>query len=342
LDVGTSLPAHAATYAGVALDNIEREFPSGMRHTMHAPDDILPRPRVRTPVFFGSYDWHSCVEMHWLLVRLLRAAPESVPAATIRAALDAHFTADALRTEAAYIGNPDNRYSTRPYGWGWALMLADELATWDDPDARRWTSHMRPFADTVENNFVSWLPKQTYAERQGQHGNSAFGLSRALPYARTRAAAGSPDLLDAIMDAALRWYADDADYPAAWEPSGADFISPALVEAELMSHVLPPSRFPTWLEAFLPEIADSRPPSLFTPVHVSDPTDGFIAHLHGLNLTRAWAWRRLAEELPPADPRIPPSEAAARTHAKATLPEATGTTYELDHYLAAYAVLLLT
>lgn len=337
------LRAHAAAYADVALVNIEREFPSGMRHTMHGPDDVLPRPRVRTPVFFGSYDWHSCVEMHWLLVRLLRTVPDAVPQGRIRAALDAHFTEEGFRAEAAFIGNPDNRYSTRPYGWGWALMLADEITTWaDDPDARRWAAHLRPFADTIAANFIEWLPKATYAERQGLHGNSAFGLSRALPYARTRAAEGRPRLRDAILAAARRWFTGDTAYPAEWEPSGADFISPALVEAELMTHVLPEGHFPAWLARFLPGIAEGRPTSLFTPATVSDPTDGFIAHLHGLNLTRAWCWRRIAEELPPGDPRIPQATRAHQAHTEAGLPALDGGAYEVEHFLVAYAVLLLT
>lgn len=338
----TDLPGAAAAYAGVALANIEREFPSGMRHTMRGPDDVLPRPRVRTPVFYGSYDWHSCVEMHWLLVRLLRTVPGAVPERRIRDALDAHFTAENFQREAAFIGNPDNRYSTRPYGWGWALMLATEVGGWDDPDGRRWAAHMRPFAETIAGNFTGWLPKATYAERHGMHGNSAFGLSRALPYAHMMAAEGRPELRDAITGAALRWFARDTGYPAEWEPSGADFISPALVEAELMARVLPAGRFPEWLAGFLPGIADGAPASLFTPATVSDPTDGFIAHLHGLNLSRAWAWRRIAEELPPGDPRIPAAREASRGHAEAGLPAATGEAYEVEHWLVAYAVLLLT
>ena len=341
-DLNVLLYAHAAAYAELAPANIEREFPNGMRHTMHTPDDVLPRPRVRTPVFFGSYDWHSCVEMHWLLVRLLRTVPDALPEARIRAALDAHFTAEGLRTEARFIGNPDNRYATRPYGWAWALMLVNEVATWDDPDARRWTERMRPFGDTIAGNFTDWLPKATYAERQGLHGNSAFGLSRALPYARSLAEGGHPGLLDAIGRAAVGWFAGDVDYPAGWEPSGADFLSPALVEAELMARLLPVGAFPGWLGRFLPAIADREPSSLFTPAYVSDATDGFIAHLHGLNLTRAWAWRRVAEELPGGDPRIDAALAALWTHADAGLPVVTGDAYEVGHFLAVYAVLLLT
>jgi len=160
----------------------------------------------------------------------------------------------------------------------------------------------------------------------------------ALPYARRYA----KPLADAIVDAAMRWYRDDADYPAGWEPSGSDFLSPALVEAELMAQLLPKFEFAGWLTRFLPGLAAGHPASLFWPVAVSDPTDGQIAHLHGLNASRAWAWRRLAAVLPAGDPRVAVAEAAARRHAEAALPHVTGDHYMVEHWLAAYAVLLLT
>lgn len=336
------LRASAAGYADVALANIVREFPSDVHHTMRAPDDFPRRPRERTPVFFGSFDWHSCVEMHWLLVRLLRRAGDVVPQERIRAALDAQFTADGLAAEARFMANPDDSRRERPYGWGWALLLAHELASWDDADARRWSARFAPLADTLTRNFLAWLPKATYPIRYGVHGNSAFGLARALPYATLQARAGDAALLEAITVAAHRWYDDDRDYPGGLEPSGADFLSPALVEAELMAWLLPPVAFVTWLDAFLPRSADGAPPALFTPALVSDASDGQIAHLHGLNASRAWCWRRLAETLPAGDPRIERFLAAAHVHAEAALPHVAGDDYMVEHWLAAYAVLLLT
>lgn len=335
------LRAEAAGYAEVALANIKREFPSGIHHTMTAPGDFPFRPRARTPVFYGSYNWHSCVEMHWLLVRLLRITADTVPARQIRTALRAQFTPVALEAEAEYISGP-GRWGQRPYGWGWALALVHEARSWDDPDGPRWAAAMAPLANAITGCFLDWLPKATYPVRHGVHGNSAFGLSRALPYARLRAADGDPALLAAITAKAQEWYGADTLYPGGWEPSGHDFLSPALTEAELMAQVLPQDEFAAWLSVFLPGIASGEPAPLFTPAVVSDASDGQIAHLHGLNASRAWCWRRVAESLPDGDPRAGAAQAAARAHASAALPHVVGDDYMVGHWLACYAVLLLS
>jgi hypothetical protein len=336
------LQANAGSYAQLALSNIEREFPSAVSHTMQAPGDFPARPRDRTPVFYGSFDWHSCVEMYWLLVRLLRCAGDHVPQQAIRAALDAHLTAEGLAAEAQFISLPSNAPRERPYGWGWALRLAYELLSWEDPNGQRWAALFVPLADALTSNFLRWLPKATYAVRYGVHANSAFGLSLALPYARERADAGNGALLEAITAAAQRWYATDADYPGNWEPSGHDFLSPALTEAELMARLLPAAQFAEWLEAFLPSLAEGRPEALFLPATVSDASDPYIAHLHGLNASRAWCWRRIAEHLPPGDPRRERAMDAAERHAQAALPHVVGEDYMVEHWLACYAVLLLS
>jgi hypothetical protein len=339
------LRARAAGYAQVALANIGREFPSGIYHTMERPGDFPYRPRERTPVFFGSFDWHSCVEMHWLLVRLLRTVPEAVPASQLRDALNRQFTPEALRAEAEFIAKPRDGAPERPYGWGWALALAEEaagLADAGDPDGRRWTAALEPLADALTGSFLDWLPKATYPVRHGVHGNSANGLARALPYARRRATSGDPRLAAAITATATRWFGHDTGYPAAWEPSGQDFLSPALTEAELMAALLPVTEFPGWLRGFLPGLAAGEPAALFTPAVVSDSSDGYIAHLHGLNLSRAWGFRRLAETLPANDLRVPVARQAASHHADAALPHVAGDHYMVEHWLAAYAVLLLS
>ncbi len=340
MDGRDRLHAEADGYARLALENIGREFPTYVSVLMQGPGEFPSRPRDWTPVFFGSFDWHSCVEMHWVLVRLLKVAPDVVPAAPIRAALDGQFTAAGLRAEARFMA--ERGRGQRPYGWGWALTLAHELATWDDPDARRWAAAMEPLAAVLTENFLGWLPKATYPVRVGLHANSSFGLSRALPYARLLAGSGQPELASAIAAAAHRWYAADADYPGSWEPSGHDFLSPALAEAELMTRLMPADEFAGWLRTFLPGTVCGEPASLFTPAVVSDSSDGQIAHLHGLNLSRAWCWRRLAETLPAADPRISVCLAAAQRHADASLPHVVGDDYMVGHWLAAYAVLLLS
>jgi Protein of unknown function (DUF2891) len=335
------LNGQGAAYAEVAIANIGREFPSHLIHLMTEPGDFPARPAERTPVFYGSLDWHSCVEMHWLLVRLLRLAGDSVPAGEIRELLDAQFTADKLAAEASFVTGTDGRHE-RPYGWAWALALVHEIASLDDVQARRWLTAMAPLADALTKGFLDWLPKATYPIRYGMHANSAFGLSVALPFAARQAQAGRLELEAAIEAKALGWFADDTDYPGGYEPSGHDFLSPALTEAELMSRLLAQPEFADWLAAFLPGIADAEPASLFTPAVVSDASDGLIAHLHGLNASRAYCWRRIAENLPDGDARIEPALAAARTHLDAALPHVVGDDYMVEHWLAAYAVLALT
>jgi Protein of unknown function (DUF2891) len=336
-----ALHAEAASYARVALANVGREFPSGVSHTMKAPGDFPYRPRARTPVFYGSFDWHSCVQMHWLLVRLLRVAAGAVPASEIRAVLGRRFQRVALAAEERFIAGPDG-LAECPCGWGWALALVHETATWDDQDGRKWASAMAPLADELGGLFLEWLLTATYPVRYGVHPNSAFGLSRALPYAAARARSGDPALLEAITAKALAWFGSDMLYPGSWEPSGHDFLSPALTEAELMAQILHRSEFADWLGMFLPGIEQGEPASLFTPAAQPDSGNGNVAHLHGLNASRAWCWRRLAESLPEGDPRIVPAVTAARAHAAAALPHVVGDDYAAGHWLAAYAVLMLS
>ncbi len=335
------LSGQAAAYAEVAVANIDREFPSLLIHLMTEPGDFPARPAARTPVFYGSLDWHSCVEMHWLLVRLLRLAGDSVPATAIRELLDAQFTADKLAAEAQFVSGTDGRHE-RPYGWAWALALVHEIASLDDVQARRWLAAIAPLADALTKGFLDWLPRATYPVRHGVHANSAFGLSIALPFAARQAQAGRPELAAAFETKALGWFGADADYPGGYEPSGHDFLSPALTEAELMSRLLAQPEFADWLAAFLPGIPGGEPAPLFTPAVVADASDGQIAHLHGLNASRAYCWRRIAESLPDGDARIAPALAAARTHLDAALPHVIGDDYMVEHWLAAYAVLALT
>ncbi|MFF4598909.1 DUF2891 domain-containing protein [Amycolatopsis sp. NPDC001319] len=327
------LLARAAEYSAAAVRNVRKEFPNDIRSTMRFPGDFPNRPRELYPAFYGCFDWHSCVEMHWLLVRLLRATPRAVPTDDIRTVLNEHLTADALQGEAETFRTNGSR--ARPYGWGWALMLHHEIATWDDPDARTWAANLAPLSAAVTDAFLGWLPKQTYPVRTGAHNNSAFGLSRALPYARSH---DDPALLTAIQDAATRWFGTDTDYPAAWEPSGADFLSAALTEAELQASLLPADEFTAWFDRFLPELPDA----LLTPATVSDDSDGQLAHLRGLNLSRAWCWLRVADRLPAADPRKPLLTRAAEAHADPELDHVSGSDYMVEHWLACYAVLYLT
>jgi hypothetical protein len=321
----------AETYAAVALANVRREFPAYVVYIAEEPA-APPTSRELHPAFYGSLDWHSCVEMHWVLVRLLRLGLVSDP--EIRRALDENLSTEALGAEAAFFAAPQHSFIERPYGWGWLLRLVHELSEWEDDDAGRWAANLEPLVDVLVGRLLDWLPKADYPVRAGVHPNSAFGLSLALPYARKENA----DLEAAIVEAALRWYGDDVGYPAAWEPSGSDFLSPVLTEAELMQSVLEPAEFVVWFDRLLPEL----PAALLEPAAVSDPSDGQIAHLHGLNLSRAWCMRRIAEALGEDDARVGLLHEAAERHARASLPFVSGVDYMLDHWLPAYAVLLLT
>jgi Protein of unknown function (DUF2891) len=340
------LSAEAAGYAAAALANIRHEFPAAMQHTMTAPGDFPYRPRARAPVFYGSVDWHSSVQMHWTLLLLLRTVPGAVPGTEIRSALGAQFTPVALAAEAEFAGSAAAR-AERPQGWGWALALVHETQTWDNPDARKWAQAMAPLAEALVRGFLGWLPGQSYPVRYGTEQGSAFGLSLAWPFAEARARAGDPALRDAIAARALAWFSADSMYPADWEPSGDDCVSPALTEAELMARVLPPAEYADWLAIFLPGLEWGRPATLFTPAVAGHPADEDEdqeqgSRLHGLNATRAWCWRQIARSLPAGDARAEPAAAAARQHIKAVLPYVLGGGYQLEHWLAGYAVLMLS
>ena len=336
-----TLAGSADRYVAVALANVTREYPAMSPFVATEPGPI-PAHRSSHPAFYGAFDWHSAVEMHWAVVRCLRRFPSAAYQTEARAVLDPLLTPEHLATELAFFATPQHRTIERPYGWGWFLTLAHELETWDDPDGRRWASAVMPLADHFASGLVAWIPKLTYPQRTGLHPNTAFGLSLSLDFARWRAGRGDVAILDAIERGAHRWFGADAAYPAHYEPSGADFLSPALTEAELMSRLLPADAFPGWLDGFLPGLARREPGTLFTPATVSDMADGQIAHLLGLNLSRAWAMTALAERLPTSDARVGPLLAAAERHAEDALPHVVGSDYMAEHWLAAYAVLLLS
>ncbi len=324
----------ASHFARLALGCIQRELPNGIQHTINAPDDVRG-PRALHPAFYGCFDWHSAVHGHWMLVRLLRRWPDLPEAAAIRAGLDANLTATHLAAEAAYFTAPNRASYERPYGWAWLLQLAAELHTWDDADSRRWAAHLQPLADLLAARYLAFFPKQTYPVRTGVHSSTAFGFALALDYAR---AVGHADLEALIVERSVAYYAGDRDAPAAWEPSGDDFLSPSLIEADLMRRVLPPAEFPAWLHAFLPR---GLPPALQQPAIVTDRSDGKLAHLDGLNLSRAWCLRALAAAVPAGDPLRPQLAASADAHAAAGLAHVATGDYAGEHWLASFAVYLL-
>ncbi|MBR0668675.1 DUF2891 domain-containing protein [Roseomonas hellenica] len=323
----------AERFARIALAHVRREYPNNPDHVLAGPEDARP-PSALHPIFHGSYDWHSCVHSHWMLARLLRRFPEIPAAAAIRALFDAQFTADKVAGECAYLMRPTARGFKRPYGWAWLLKLAEELARQDDP---RWSWTLAPLAEIFAQRFRDFLPIATYPVRAGTHFNTGFGLRMAADYAE---ATGDAGLTALLRDTARRWYGADAGCPAWGEPSGDDFLSPALIEAECMRHLLPAAEFSPWLACFLPRIAEGEPATLFRPATVTDRSDGKIAHLDGLNLSRAWCWHAIAAALPPEDARRAAAEEAAMRHLAAGLPHIAGD-YMGEHWLASFAVLAL-
>lgn len=338
-DPTAALTRVAATYAHGIMAAVQREYPNATQHVMTGPDD-RPTPRELHPAFYGCFDWHSSVHMHWALIRLLRHVPDGFESAEAVRVLDAHLTPANLEREGRYF---DQRPAfERPYGWGWALTLAHELTHLGADHARRWQAAFDPLAATLTGLYLDWLPRATYPVRTGLHSNSAFGMARALPWAALLAKRGDRRLSDAITATALRWYLTDQAYPAHLEPGGSDFLSAALTEAELMAAVLTPAAFADWLARFLPDLERGAPLTLFTPAIVSDPSDGQTAHLHGLNLYRAYAFRRVAAALDAADTRRLPLLAGAEQHTAASLSAVIGSDYMVEHWLASFAVLSLT
>jgi hypothetical protein len=328
-------PQLASQFARLALSHVTREYPNKLDHVLTNRSD-LKSPRQLHPVFFGSFDWHSCVHGYWLLATVRRLFPKLKEVARIEKLFDAQLTAAKIKSEARYLTRSTSRTFERPYGWAWLLMLAAELNRSDSAKARKWSAALSPLAEAFANRFVEFLPKATYPTRVGTHFNSAFALTLALEYADV---ASDDRLRSALVDKALRWYTSDADCQA-WEPGGDDFLSSALMEAECMRRVLSPTDYTEWLDRFLPRLGVREPATLFTPAIVSDRSDGKIAHLDGLNLSRAWCWRSIAQSWSTADPRRSVAQQAASDHLAASLPHVAGD-YMGEHWLATFALLAL-
>jgi hypothetical protein len=330
----TLTPELASRFARAALGHVTREWPNKLDHVMAAPDDAQT-PRVLHPIFFGSFDWHSCVHGHWLLARLYRRFPHLPEAADICALLDGQFTVEKVVGEVAYLSRPDSRGFERPYGWGWALMLAGELSRHASAEGQEWSNNLKPLAEAFVQRFESYLPLSTYPVRAGVHSNTAFALLLALDYAH---ATGNEAFAELCGRKLRGWYGGDADCQA-WEPGQDEFLSPALIEAASMCFVLSREEFTRWFARFLPYAAGGAPPTLFHPATVSDRTDGKIAHLDGLNLSRAWCWRLIADALGEEGVRAQ-AERAIALHLASALDHVTGD-YMGEHWLASFALLAL-
>ena len=321
----------AERYIGIALGHVTKEYPNKLDHVMTEDADART-PRDLHPIFYGSFDWHSCVHSYWLLARLLRLFPENSRAEDIRLLFESAFTEANVADEVAYLARPSSGGFERPYGWAWTLMLGAELSRARD---LRWSKQFAPLERAFAARFVQFLPKLTYPIRAGTHGNTAFALILTEEYAR---AVGDEALKPLMIRRARDWFGDDRNAPV-WEPSGDDFLSGTLVEAECMRVLLPSDKFAAWFVAFLPDLGEQEPKTLFTPATVSDRSDGKIAHLDGLNLSRAWCMKRIASSLGD-DPRAAILRETAERHIVTALPHVAGD-YMGEHWLATYALMAL-
>jgi Protein of unknown function (DUF2891) len=321
--------AHAAQFIPLTLGHLTREYPHKLDHVLDGPEDART-PKDLHPIFHGSFDWHSCVHGWWQVLRLTRLYPDSPQASAVRDKAARMFTADNFARETAYLARPSAKGFERPYGWAWGLALHGEMVRHNAP----WSRNADAFAGAFAARFKAFLPRQTYPIRVGTHYNSAFALTLAWDWALEH----DPTLAALIAERSRTWFGADRDCQA-WEPGGDEFLSSALCEALMMSRVLGDA-FPDWFDRFLPRAALREPVTLFTPPEVSDRSDGKIAHLDGLALSRAWCWREIAKGLPPCHPVIATATATAGDHLDAALPHLADD-FMGEHWLASFAVLAL-
>ncbi len=330
--------AAATRFAGLTLDCIHKEYPNKIAHVLSGDQDVRP-PRELTPAFYGCYDWHSSVHGHWLLVRLARTFPDAPFAKAARAAVGESLTPDHIAAEVRYLRGTGRIAFERPYGLAWLLQLAAELREWRDPQARQWSRTLEPLEEAAADRFKEWLPKLSRPVRIGEHDQTAFSLGLVLDWART---AGDTAMLSLLSERITAFYLGDRDCPISYEPSGQDFLSPCLAEADLLRRILPSGPFVSWLRTFLPGIPADGSATWLEPAIVTDPSDPKLAHLDGLNLSRAWMLEGIAAGLQPNDARVVSLKAAARRHRDAGLKAVTGDHYEGGHWLGSFAVYLVT
>ncbi|UXI65864.1 DUF2891 domain-containing protein [Tahibacter amnicola] len=334
---GETLQEAAATrFAQLALSCLHQEYPNKISHVMQSDADVRP-PRLLTPAFYGCYDWHSAVHGHWLLVRLLRLFPNASFAADARAALAASFTPENIAREVEYLGHPKRASFERPYGLAWVLQLSAELRSWNDPQARQWTGALAPLETLAASRIRTWLPVLHYAIRTGEHDQTAFSFGLIWDWARV---AGDAEMTSLLRTTAGRFYRDNRNCPLAYEPAGQDFLSPCLAEADFMRRVLAPDDYAKWLTEFLPQIPTKHSAQWLDPGVVTDRTDPKLAHIDGLNLSRAWMLEGIAHGLKPKDKRVAALRSAAALHRDTALPAVTGEHYEGGHWLGTFAVYL--
>ncbi len=328
----------AERFANLALACVHKEYPNKISHTLNSDADVDP-PRKLTPAFYGCYDWHSSVHGHWLLVRLVRTFPDARFVPSAREALRQSLTMENIAQEAAYLHRQGRASFERPYGLVWLLQLVAELREWNDTEAQQMVANLHPLEQAAVERLENWLPKLSYPVRIGEHDQTAFALGLMLDYAR---AVGDEKFTRLVASKLGDFFQGDKNCPLAYEPSGEDFLSPCLAEADVMRRVFLTQDFARWLRAFLPHLSSARNGNWLRPVASPDPGDPKLAHLDGLNLSRAWMLEGIASRLPKGDKRLPAIIAAAEAHRRAGLAAVTGEHYEGGHWLGSFAVYLVT
>ena len=328
----------AQRFAALALACVHKEYPNKIAHVLAGDADVRP-PRALTPAFYGCYDWHSSVHAHWLLARIARQFPGSGTASAARAALAVSLTPEKIASELIYLRGEGRSSFERPYGLAWLLALAAELRGWNDPQARTWVAALSPLEAEAAARVAGWLPKLYYPIRVGEHSQTAFAFGLIHDWARV---AGNAAMLELLESRGRDYYLADRDCPIAYEPSGEDFLSPCLAEADFMRRILTGAEFARWLTGFLPRIPHAANAAWLAPGIVTDRSDPKLAHIDGLNLSRAWMLEGIASGLPKNDPRTAALAAAAAAHAAAALPAVTGEHYEGGHWLGTFATYYTT
>ncbi len=330
-------PVRAGRFAALALDCVAREYPNKIAHRLDSAGDVAAPSRLY-PAFYGCYDWHSSVHGHWLLARLAERFPQAPFAERARQALARSLTPANIAGELAQLRRGNDETFERPYGLAWLLQLGAQLRGWDDPQARQWARALEPLEREAAGRLLRWLPKLTRPIRVGEHSQTAFAFGLALDWT---AVSGDSALREALLARSRSYYLADRDCPLAYEPSGQDFLSPCLAEADLMRRVLPPPAFARWLKDFLPQIPRRARADWLAPGVVLDPADGKLAHLDGLNLSRAWMLEGIAGGLPARDRRATALRAAAAEHRRLGLAAVSDAHYAGSHWLGSFATYLL-
>jgi hypothetical protein len=334
----------AGELADLALHCIHREYPNKTGHVMNDSSELWS-PMEMHPAFYGCFDWHSSVHGHWMLIRLLKTVPDLPNNQQIREALDQNLQRENILQEVRYFEQEGRKSFERTYGWAWLLKLAEELETWEDEQGLVWKDNLQALTDKMVELYMDFLPKQDFPIRTGVHPNTAFGLAFALDYCDARANPEDSIILsfkELLNQRALFYYGEDRDAPFEWEPGGEDFFSPALMEADLMTRILNQEDYTQWIDRYFSDLDKLRESRILQPVVIQDKTDGKLVHLDGVNLSRSWCMKRISSYLPKDHPLGELFRKSAIQHANHALENIISGNYAGEHWLASFAVYLLS